>query len=937
MSHVEHEWAKEQLPAHLAGGLSAEERARLEAHLSGCAECIAEMNALRRFDRGMEGLFAPVRPGPGLEEGVIRALRAGDRGWSVPVRAGLAAAAVLLLGIVGMVILAAAGEGFPGAVLAERSRVCAAAPSEALPGGARGADEMAREAADRDLANALKDDQETADAEAEFRKARGDSEADKPSVVRKEPSAGPTPAPLPASKGERYYGYRSEAAAGKDGKPAAPGYFRPAEAAKILSIETAGRERDRQEESGRNRASADPGRPAAVEQLEKQLQAPAEAETGRKIIRTGEMEFEIENFDSAVAAVAKIAGEEQGFVGAVSSEKLPNGKVRGTVVVRCPPGNLDRLVLKLRALGELKSQRLSSQDVTKAYTDLEGRLRAARTMEERLLQIIREGKGQIKDLLAAEKELGEWRTKIEVLEGEIRYYNNQISLSTLTINLFEKEIRSPFGVVETERVEMGIEVEDVEKAQKDALAAVAEARGRVTRSELKQHGPGQFSAILQFEVAPDASGPLRDRLKQLGTVARLDVRRDQQTEGGSGRPAEIKVRRNDTQFSVSLYNLTNVAPRETVHVNLASPDAEKAYRDVLARVEKAGGRVVTSSLQQPGRDQTTGTVHFEVRSAEAEAVLADLKTYGEVMRLQRTENPDSPNVTRSKQGFQCQIFALGMVAPRETTVIQLACRDVPAAFQEVLAAVRKAGGRVLSAGLSEQDRRNVTGKIEFEIRRDAREPVDDAMAAAGPVYSRRSVQAQDVENVVDSKTRLDLEFLSLESIPPRETHRLALEVEDVERGVGELAALAAEFKGRVTGPSLSKDASGRMVGRLTLDVPLAAAPDALRKAKALADEVRVIESSRDASVPESDLSVARLEVTLSNRPLVSREAGPWTSIRKGLSVSLLAFSWALTLIIIGLCFVGPLALAAWGGWRLYRRIRYGPGPSDGSPRRPDSC
>src|SRR2546430_8223087 len=62
--------------------------------------------------------------------------------------------------------------------------------------------------------------------------------------------------------------------------------------------------------------------------------------------------------------------------------------------------------------------------------------------------------------------------------------------------------RSPFGLVETERVEMGLEVEDVEKAHREALAAIAEAKGRVTRSELKQLNVGQFNAIIQFEVPP---------------------------------------------------------------------------------------------------------------------------------------------------------------------------------------------------------------------------------------------------------------------------------------------------------------------------------------------------------------------------------------------------------------------------------------------------
>ena len=74
-----------------------------------------------------------------------------------------------------------------------------------------------------------------------------------------------------------------------------------------------------------------------------------------------------------------------------------------------------------------------------------------------------------------EKELSEWRTKIEAYEGERRYYDTMVAMSTLTIQLYEKEIRAAFGITETERVDAGVEVEDVEKAHKDLTAAVVEA------------------------------------------------------------------------------------------------------------------------------------------------------------------------------------------------------------------------------------------------------------------------------------------------------------------------------------------------------------------------------------------------------------------------------------------------------------------------------
>src|SRR5262245_18099303 len=107
MSHAEHEWAKEQIAAHLAGGLPADERARLEAHVAGCAECIAEIDSARRFENQMDTLFTPVRPKAGIEERMIRGLRAepARRARPFAVRAALAIAATVLVAATGFAVL----------------------------------------------------------------------------------------------------------------------------------------------------------------------------------------------------------------------------------------------------------------------------------------------------------------------------------------------------------------------------------------------------------------------------------------------------------------------------------------------------------------------------------------------------------------------------------------------------------------------------------------------------------------------------------------------------------------------------------------------------------------------------------------------------------------------------------------------------------------
>ena len=152
-------------------------------------------------------------------------------------------------------------------------------------------------------------------------------------------------------------------------------------------------------------------------------------------------------------------------------------------------------------------------------------------------------------------------------------------------------------------------------------------------------------------------------------------------------------------------------------MNLACVDPEEVYKKILDRVEKAKGRVRSSNLNRQRNDQTTGTIEFEVKSADAGALQLDLKDLGEVMRLQITENPDTANVTRSKRGFNIQLFALGMVSPRETNDVQMVTKDVPAGYRALQDAVVKAKGRILRAQLNEQNRENITADLDFDVRR----------------------------------------------------------------------------------------------------------------------------------------------------------------------------------------------------------------------------
>src|SRR5262249_22628732 len=401
----------------------------------------------------------------------------------------------------------------------------------------------------------------------------------------------------------------------------------------------------------------------------------------------------------------------------------------------------------------------------KQYTDLESRLRAARTMEERLLQIIKEGKGQIKELLEAEKELGVWRTKIEELEGELRYYSNLVALSTLTLTLVETANRAAGGLTESARGQGGAEVEGGAKTYQALLAAVFEAKGRVTKSELKQLSAGQFNATLNFEVAPESGGPLRDRLRQLGRVARLEIDRVTQVVGGT-LPTDAKTKRGDTVFLVQLYNLANIAPRETATLQVAVPEVPGAYQTLRDAVAKVAGRVLVAQLNEQDRQNVTAQLDFEIRRADEAAIRTALDTVGEVVARQVTRAAESENVTDAKVLYRATLLPANRLKPRESTTLSIEVSDVDGTAAVFAAHVAEAKGRQGDGKIGAARSGKVTAHMVFEVPLAAAAGLAERFKSAGTVRVQQSTRDPQAPEGKYALARLDVTLTSAEGIVP---------------------------------------------------------------------------------------------------------------------------------------------------------------------------
>ena len=160
----------------------------------------------------------------------------------------------------------------------------------------------------------------------------------------------------------------------------------------------------------------------------------------RKIIRNANLTVEVTSPADNQRKITSIAELHQGFV--VTSEATQRstedkGKPEVTInlVVRVPAAQFNQVMEEIRAAAtRVIQEKITGQDVTEEFIDLEARIKNQKALEGQFLEIMKRA-GKVEDALEVQRQLADVRTEIEKLEGRKRFLENQASLSTINITL----------------------------------------------------------------------------------------------------------------------------------------------------------------------------------------------------------------------------------------------------------------------------------------------------------------------------------------------------------------------------------------------------------------------------------------------------------------------------------------------------------------------
>lgn len=161
--------------------------------------------------------------------------------------------------------------------------------------------------------------------------------------------------------------------------------------------------------------------------------------TERRIIRNATLTVDVENPAEGQRKIASAAEQFGGYVVTSDSRLQARGDGKTaevvTVEVRVPFQQFDAMLGAIRGVGgRVREEKITGQDVTEEYIDLEARIRTQRALEAQFLEIMK-GARAVSDALEVQRELANVRTEIERVEGRRRFLENQTSLSTIKVTL----------------------------------------------------------------------------------------------------------------------------------------------------------------------------------------------------------------------------------------------------------------------------------------------------------------------------------------------------------------------------------------------------------------------------------------------------------------------------------------------------------------------
>lgn len=159
----------------------------------------------------------------------------------------------------------------------------------------------------------------------------------------------------------------------------------------------------------------------------------------RKVIYQANMIMKVEKFETAEEQLMNLIHMTNGaYMLQFNDGRNPEEK-GASYVIKVPSNGFSSFLGGLKKMKTIYQERdLQGSDVTEEYVDLGARLKAKQTVETRLLSFMDKAT-KTDDLVKFSNELAGVQEEIEQIKGRMRYLDQNVAFSTVSIRLYQSE------------------------------------------------------------------------------------------------------------------------------------------------------------------------------------------------------------------------------------------------------------------------------------------------------------------------------------------------------------------------------------------------------------------------------------------------------------------------------------------------------------------
>lgn len=163
----------------------------------------------------------------------------------------------------------------------------------------------------------------------------------------------------------------------------------------------------------------------------------------RMLIWKADLNVEVNNVPEAAKQATALTEAKGGYIEDQSSH---GDDSQASLTLRIPSKAFRPALAEFEKLGKLKYSRVSGEDVTEKYVDVEARLKNKIALRDKLKALL-EKAANVADIVAIEKELNDVQGEIDSMQGQMKSMKGKADYSTIELSLTRKPILGPAGYI----------------------------------------------------------------------------------------------------------------------------------------------------------------------------------------------------------------------------------------------------------------------------------------------------------------------------------------------------------------------------------------------------------------------------------------------------------------------------------------------------------